>query len=145
MRNKAIVLAIGLLILAAIIFFPTQLIQDALSPADRQAAPEKNTANKKLKRTWEASVVFSGQDTGETDTFTVPRGPWRLRWEVDGYPSAASLGFSVFSTDGSSKPIFEKHGFSAPNKGIVKIQRGGEFYILVSSYEANWQLAVENR
>ncbi len=161
MRNIAVDVAFVLLIIAGAVFFPTQLSKNARSPAENQSqvTPETKSVvqNKKpddlakpnnrvkpVNKTWTASSFFSGNETGQTDIFTVPKGPWRLRWEVDGYPSAASVGFSVISTEDSAKTVFEEHGLSAPRKGVVRIPRGGEFYILVSSYEANWKLTVEN-
>ncbi len=147
-RNKAIVAALVLLIIAGVVLFPTQLSEYVRPPADRQTEQKKKSADKDLKpvnQTWTASVVFSGEAAGQTDAFSVPRGPWRLRWEVDGYPSAANLGLSVIPTDQLAEPVLEKHGITAPGKGVVTIPRGGEFYIRVSSYEANWKLTVETR
>jgi len=88
-----------------------------------------------------AATMFSGTTPGQTDGFSVT-GPWRLHWKIDGLPSAGSAGLTIISRD-TGKPVFEKQGLSAPDEGSVVIKRGGDFYVLVSSYEVTWTLTVE--
>lgn len=69
-------------------------------------------------------------------------GPWRLHWKIDGLPNAGSAGLTIISQN-TGKPVFEKQGLSAPDEGSATIKSGGNYYVLVSSYEVSWALTVE--
>lgn len=88
-----------------------------------------------------AASMFSGTTPGQTDSFTV-RGPWRLHWRINGLPNAGSAGLTIISRD-TGKPVLEEQGLSAPDEGSAVIERGGSYYILVSSYETAWTLSIE--
>lgn len=147
MKNKAIIVLLGLLLAFGMLLFTGQLNKNQI-PEYRKSSPDKKSAKKSekpIKKAWVSSAIFSGDAPGQTDVFNVPKEPWRLRWEVDGSPNSASLSLTVFTANGVHEPILERNSIAGPGEGSIIIPRGGNFYILASSYEANWILTVDTR
>ena len=147
MKNKAIIVLLGLLLAVGMLLFTGQLNTNQI-PKYRKSSPDKKSAKKSekpIKKAWVSSAIFSGGEPGQTDVFNIPKGPWRLSWEVDGSTNSASLALTVFTANGVHEPILERNGIAGPSKGSLIIPRGGDFYIQVSSYEANWILTVDTR
>ena len=107
--------------------------------------PPRPVQEEKAKPVWRESALFNGQAPGQTASFTIARGPWRLRWEADGQPTSSSLGFTVFNENQALPPVVEKNGLKVPDGGTLTFKQSGVFYILVSSYEANWRFTVESQ
>lgn len=116
----------------------------SLMGARQQPRAKRPAREKSVKPIWNATAIFNGDLPAETPPFRIERGRWRLHWETDGPPNSASLSFTVFSVNQALPPILEKNGLHPPDTGIATFRQGGVFYILVSSYEANWRFIVES-
>lgn len=126
------------------VFLSVLFLAYSLMGARQQPRAKRPAREKSVKPIWSASAIFSGDMPAQTSPFVIERGRWRLHWETDGPPNSASLSFTVFSVNQALPPILEKNGIHPPDAGTATFRQGGVFYVLVSSYEANWRFFVES-
>ena len=137
MRKKTIAV---ILIIAVLVGVLALAISEYMGKKEKRP---RRIARPHVKKVYNAFAGFSGQAPTKTHTFKIDRGPWRLHWELDGVPKSASLSFTVFSKNPAIPPILQENGLRWQDSGTLTIRKAGVFYILVSSFDADWRLSVE--
>lgn len=107
-------------------------------PADPPAA---------LVTTWKPIASWTGVGNRQSETFTMLRHGWRVRWEATAEADAApgSLRVTVHSAD-SGRVLAEPVDRQGPGSGVVElVEEPRQFYLTFESAGVAWTVSVDER
>ncbi len=120
------------------------LMAAALAGCDRPA-PDRAAGGAAAVKDWTPIAHWSGRGSRQTETFTMLRHDWRLRWEAnaDANVEAPSLTVRVHSGD-SGRVLATPLDAVAPGSGVVEIiEEPRQFYLTIDGSGVEWLVHVD--
>lgn len=109
-----------------------------------EAAPASPPPPVREEPTWHRVASFSGSSAKNTETFYVPGGQWRLRWQGQSDNAYGFMVLQVFVNRANGDMVGLGVNTNTPGSDVSYFYESGSFWMQINSAGCQYSLVVES-